>query len=163
MQRGQPSHNLARGLRSQHLASGLGGPRPGSLGWCCRKPRRESTFVESKRPSPVEPHEPSARGPKRRLDTAAHLALVGFRRDEQRAESGLVAREIHCIVVGPRARAVVLGSTAELSRDCGPYGRWISPRFERDGCFVNVGDELGCQLTRPDLMVFGQFAACDRA
>lgn len=66
--------------------------------------------------------------------------------------------------MGPGARAVVLGSTAELVRDSGPDGSWIGSRFERDGCFVNVGDALRCQRSSgPDLMVVGQLAACGRA
>jgi hypothetical protein len=147
----------------QALASGLRGPWAGLLGRC-RKPRRERTFVEIQGPGSVEPHEPSVGGPKCRLDTRAHLTLVGFRRDEYRTERGVVAREIHCIVVGPGARTVVLGSTTERSRDCGPYGSWICSRFKRDGCFVNVGDALGChRSSAPDLMVVGELAACDGA
>lgn len=113
----------------------------------CRKSRRESTFVEAERPGPVEPHEPLVRGPKCRLNTRAYLALVGFRRDEQRAESGVITRALHRVVVRPGARAAVLDSAAEFSRDCGTYGSWISSRPERDGCFVNIGDALGCQAS----------------
>jgi hypothetical protein len=108
-----------------------------------RKLRRERPLVELKGARPVEPYEPLIRGPKSRLDARAHLRLVGFRRDEQRAESGDLARGIDCVVVRPAAWAVVLG-TAELPGDCGAYGRWISSRFERDRCFVDIRNSLGC-------------------
>jgi hypothetical protein len=126
-----------------------------------RKLRRERTFVESEGPRPVEPDQPFVRGPQCRLDARAHLQLVRFRRDEQRAESGVVARALHRIVVRPGTRAVVLGSTAELSRDCGTYCSRISSRFERDGCFVYVGDAIQ-RSSGADLMVVGELAAGDR-
>jgi hypothetical protein len=108
-----------------------------------RKSRRKRTLGELEGAGPTEPHEPMIRGPKRRLDARAHLGLVRFRREEQRAEDGDVARGIDCVVVRPRARAVVLCAAAELHRHCSAYLSWISSWSKRDRCFVNVGDALG--------------------
>jgi hypothetical protein len=113
-----------------------------------RKPRRQGSFVDLERPRPGEPYEPLIRGPKCRLDARAHLRLVGFGCDEQRAKSGDLARGIDCVVVWPAARTVVLCCSAELPGHSGADGCWISPFLQRDRCFVNVGDALACPIRR---------------
>ena len=109
-----------------------------------RKPRREGPFVDLERPRPAEPYEPLVRGPQCRLDAGSHLRLVGFGCDEQRAESGDLARGIDCVVVWPPAQAVVSCCSAELPGHCGADGCWISSLLQRDRRFVNEGDALAC-------------------